>query len=117
MCEPKNSRRQRNDDDDRHEDVADAVAESLDVGAAGLLALHGGDDVRERGAFASRGDAHDEAAIKIYGAGKKFGARFFFRRNRFAREHRFIHRRRAFDDDAIHRHALTGTKRDAVIDI
>ncbi len=56
--------------DDGHEHVAHAVAEALDVGTAGLGALHGGDDVGERGAFAGGGHAHDEAAIQIHGAGE-----------------------------------------------
>ncbi len=49
--------------DDRHKHAAHPVAEALDVRAAGLGALDGGDDVRQRGGFAGGGHAHDEAAV------------------------------------------------------
>ena len=68
---------ERNGDDDRHEHAAHAVAEALDVGAAGLGALHGGDDVRERGGFAGGGHAHDEPAVQIHRAGEQFARRIF----------------------------------------
>ncbi len=92
--------------------VAHAVAETLDVGAAGLRALHGGDDVRERGAFAGCRHAHNEPTIQIHRAGKKFGANFFINGNGFAGERGFINRRIAFDDNSIHGNAIAGAQCD-----
>ena len=100
-------------DDDRHEHAAHAVAEALDVGAAGLGALHGGDDVRERGAFAGGGHAHDEPAVQIHRAGEKFAAGFFVHGHGFAGEHGLVHGGIAFDHHAVHRHAVAGAQRDA----
>ena len=116
MERPKNSDGKRDGDDDRHEDVADAVADTLDVRAAGLRALHGGDYMRERGRLAGGGDAHDEAAVYIHCAGKKFVAGFFVRRNGFAGEHGFVHGRLTFKHHAVHRHAVAGAERDAIAD-
>ena len=103
-------------DDDRHEDAAHAVAEALDVGAAGLGALHGGDDVRQRGAFAGGRHAHDEPAIQIHRAGVKFAAGFFVHRHRFAGEHGLVHGGIAFGHHAIHRHPVAGAQRDQIAD-
>ena len=103
-------------DNDRHKDIANAVAEALDVGAAGLRALHGGDDVRQRSGFAGSGDAHDEATVEIHRAGEQFAARFFVHRHGFAGEHGFIHGGIAFDDHTVHRHAVTGAQCDVVAD-
>ena len=47
-------------------------------GAAGLGALHGGDDLRQRGGFPGGGDAHDQAAVQIHRAGINIRPRFFF---------------------------------------
>src|SRR5436190_9368426 len=55
-------------DDNRDEDAADSIGETLDVRAAGLRALDRGDDMRERGLFTSGDHARDEAAIGIDGA-------------------------------------------------
>src|ERR1035441_6408256 len=101
MNGPKNSGGERDANDDRHEDIADAVAEALDVCAAGLRALHGGDDVRERGGFTSGGDAHDEAAVEIHRAGEQFVAGFFVGGNGFAGEHRLVHGGITFEHHAV----------------
>ena len=113
---PKNSRRERNGDDHRHEDAADTVAEPLDVGAAGLRALDGGDDVGERGRLASGGDAHDKTAIQIHRPCEQFAAGLFVRRNGFAGKHRLVHGGFAFKHNAVHRHTVAGAQRDAVVD-
>ena len=105
-----------NGNDDRHEDAAHAVAEALDVGAAGLGALHGGDDVRECGGFAGGRHAHDEPAVQIHRAGVKFAAGFFVHRNGFPGEHRLVHGGIAFGHHAVHRHAVPGAQRDQVAD-
>ena len=100
--------------DDRHEHAAHAVAEALDAGAAGLGALHGGDDVRERGAFAGGGHAHDEPAVQIDRAGEQFAAGFFVRGNGFAGEHCLVHGGIAFNNDTVHRHAVAGFEHDEI---
>jgi len=104
------------DNDGRNEDVAHAVAEALDVGAAGLGALHGGDDVRQCRAFAGGGHAHDEPAVQIHRAGVKFTAGFFVHRNGFAGEHGLVHGGIAFGHHAVHRHTVPGTERDPIGD-
>ena len=103
-------------DDDGHEHTAHAVAKALDVGAAGLGALHGGDDVGQRGGFAGGGHAHDEPAVQIHRAGEKLAAGFFVRGHGLAGEHRLVHGGIAFDHDAVHRHAVAGFERHEVAD-
>ena len=100
--------------DGGHEHVAHAVAEALDVGAAGLGALHGGDDVRQRGGFAGGGHAHDKPAIQIDRAGEKFAAGFFVHGHGFAGEHRLVHGGITFNHHAVHRHAVAGFERDKI---
>ena len=107
----------RNRDDNRHEHAAHAVAEALDVGAAGLGALDGGDDVRKRGGFAGGGHAHDEAAVQVHRAGEQFAAGFLVGGNGFAGEHGLVNGRIALHHDAVHRHAVAGLEHDAVADL
>ena len=97
-----------------HKHAAHAVAEPLDVRAAGLCALDGGNDVRQRGFLAGGGDAHDEAAVQIHRPGEKFAAGFFVGGNGFAGEHCLVHGGFALDDNSVHRHMIPGTERDAV---
>ena len=116
MNRPKNSGGERDGNDDGHKDAADAVAEALNVGAAGLGALHGGDDVRQRRRLAGGGDAQDEVTVQIHRAGEKFAAGFFVGGNGFAGEHGLVHGGFAFNHHAVHRHAVAGAQRDAVAD-
>jgi hypothetical protein len=59
-----------NDDNHRYEHAADSITKPLDVGATGLGALHGGDNVRQGRGFAGSGNAYDEPAIEIYVSAK-----------------------------------------------
>ena len=77
---PPERRGNRDGNDDRHEDTADAVANALNVRAAGLRALHGGDDVGESGGFAGGGHAQEQTAIEVDGAGVELAADFFVNR-------------------------------------
>ncbi len=62
-------------------------------------------------------DAHDEAAVHIHRAGKKFAAGFFVHRNGFAGKHGFVHGGFAFEHHTVHRHAVAGPQRDAVANL
>ena len=74
--------------------AAYAVAEALDFRAAGLCALHGGDDVRQCGGFARGCHAHDKPAIHIHRAGVNLAARLLFHRRGFAGQQRLLLQKR-----------------------
>ncbi len=93
---------------DRHEHAADAVGKTLDVRAAGLGALHGGDDVRQRRGLAGCGDAHHEAAAQIHRARAKFASGGLVHGHGFASEHGFIHGGIAFHRFAVGGHVVAG---------
>ena len=113
---PPQSGGERDADNDRHEDIAHAIAKALDVGATGLRAPDGGDDVSKRGAFAGGDDAHSEAAIEIHGAGEKLAANFFINWNGFAGKRGFINHRIAFNNNSVNRHAVAGTQNNFIAD-
>jgi hypothetical protein len=101
---------------DRHEHAADAVSKTLDVRAAGLGALHGGDDVRQRRGFASCGDAHHEAAVQVHRARAKFASCGLVHGHGFASEHGFIHGGIAFHRFTVSGNVVAGPQRHQIAD-
>ena len=78
---------QRHRDHDRNEHTADAITESLNVGAAGLRSLDCRDDVRQCRFLAHRRHTHYQPAIEIHrSCVQNAGCRFIDRR-RFTGEH------------------------------
>ena len=78
---PPEGGRDRDEDNYGDEDVAHPIAEALDVRAAGLRPLHGGNDVGEGGFLADRSDALQQASVLIHGAGVESRARRFLHRH------------------------------------
>ena len=112
---PPESRRQGHEHDRRYEDAADAVAEPLNVGAAGLRSLHGADDVGQRRVLPHRGDMHGQTSVQVDGTGVKLSASRLLHRQRFTGEHRFVDDRVALDDFAIGRHAVARLQQHLVV--
>ena len=69
---PPKSGPQRDEHHDRDEHAAHPIPEALDVRAARLRALDGGDDVGQRGLFTRRGDAQQEPPVLVHRAGIEF---------------------------------------------
>lgn len=105
---------QRHRDHQRHKDTADTVTEPLDVGAAGLGALHGGNDVRQRRFFAGRRYEHHQAPVDVRRARVEPAAGAFVHWHRFTGQHGLIYRRIAFRHFAIGRYAVAGAQDNAV---
>ena len=83
-----------------------AIREPLHWRAAALRFAHELHDLRKRGFAAHALRFHDEAAAGIQRAASDRVTGALFDGHRFARDHRFIHRARAFANHAVHGNAF-----------
>ncbi len=90
----------------RHKDSGHAIRERLDRRAAPLRLRHHLHDARQHRRTAHLLRAHDEATGAIDRAPGHRIAHGLLHRHRLPGQHRFIHRRPALQDHAIHRHLL-----------
>ena len=86
----------------------------LDRSARGLRVLHEAHDLREYTAGAHGRGPYQQRPGAVHRRADHPIARALFDRQRLAGEHRFVERRAAVFDDAVHGHAFTGTHDHAV---
>ena len=96
--------------DQGHEHAADAVSQPLNVRAAGLGPLHGGNDMRQRGRFARRRHAHYQPTVDVDRAGVNRASDCLIHGHGFTSKHGFVHRRFPFRDFAVGGHTVAGSQ-------
>ena len=89
-----------------HKNGRNPVGQFLDRRFAALGFFHQADDLRQRGLFADLGGLKLEQAQLVERCADHRVAGPLFYRQRFAGQHRFVHRRAPFDHDAVHRDLL-----------
>ncbi len=99
--EPRDERDHRNGHDTGYEPGSDAVGEALDGSAAALSLPHELDDAREQSFRPDTLGLHDERSRGVDRRSDNFAVGFFFDRNGFSGDHRFVDGTAAFEDDAI----------------
>jgi hypothetical protein len=107
----------RDQDDSRHEPARDLIGQALDRRAGALRLRDHLYDLGQHGVAADLFRAHDEAAGAIERAGDYLAAHFLADRHGFAGHHRFVQRRSAFDNLAVHRHLLARPDAEPVADL
>ena len=114
--QPDEERAGRDDQDDRDEDLGDAIGQALDGGLAALGATDEVDDAGQRRVAADPRGAHHERAGRVEGRADDLGAGGHLDRHRLAGEHAGVDRGGALDDDAVDRHLLAGPDAKQVAD-
>ena len=109
-------RQQRHDDDGRHEPAGHLVGEPLDRRPRTLRIRHHLHDLRKQRVAPDLVGAHHESAGLIQRAGDDLAAGVLGDRHGFARHQRFIQRRAAFEDDAVHGHLFAGPDAQTIAD-
>jgi hypothetical protein len=115
--EPEAERRDREGDDDRHEDAGDAVGQALDRRLAGLRVLDQARDLRERRVGADLRGLDDEASAGVDGRARDLRAGSDLDGHGLAREHAHVDGRGALLDDAVGGDFLTRSHDEAVADL
>ena len=113
---PAGERRQRDRDDDRHEDGADPVDEALDRRLFRLRRFDEPHDARERRLGADRRRAHDEQPLAVDRAAGDAVARRLGHRQALAGEQRLVDVAAPVEQQAVDRQALAGAHDDLVAD-
>ena len=91
---PDDERDDRDDDDDRDEPTGDVIREPLNRRARTLRLADHAHDLSQQRLGADTLGFHDERSGAVDGAARHLAARPFFHRDRLARHHRFVNRRR-----------------------
>ena len=91
-----------------HEHGRNLVHQPLQRRLGGLRVFHQADDLGQHGFRPHRLHLHHDAAIAVDGAARQPAAQLARRRQRLARQHRFIYLRLPLGHHAIGRNALTG---------
>ncbi len=95
---------------DRGDEIArHHVGELLDRGARALRLGHHADDLRKQGVRAHLLRTHHEGAGAVDRGADQPVAPGLFNRDRFARDHGFVHAALTLDHRAVHRYLLSGT--------
>ena len=115
---PAQHRSQCNDQHHGHKHCTHLVHQALNGRLGRLRVFHQANDAGEHGLAAHSTDLHHHAPIPVNGAPREHGLRLrasmFLYRQRFAREHRFIHLGVAFQQQAVHREPLAGLDHQSV---
>ena len=112
--QPAQQRGQRDQQHHRHEHRSHLVHQTLDRRLAGLRVFHQADDSGQHGVAPDGAHAHQHTAVAIDAAAGQGGIGFLGDRQRLAGEHRLVHLRATFQQDAVHRHALARQHHQAV---
>jgi len=105
---PGDERGGRAEGDRGNEPCRNAVRDPLDRCAAPLRRAHHAHDLREHGGVAYALGAHEKCAGAVHGRADHLRALLLGDRNRLAGHHGFVDGAAPFDDDAVHRHGLSG---------
>ncbi len=113
---PGRERYERNRDHRRHEPARHLVGEPLDRRPRALGGRDHLHDAGEHGVAADLFRPHDEAACRIERAGDDFRSHVLRHRHGFARDHRLVDRRAAFDQLAVDRNLLARSNPEPIAD-
>ena len=115
--QPDDGAQQRKANNGWNKDAADLIGELGNRRFGGTCILHQPDDLRQSRVVSHAGGLKAEIAGFVDGRGHDLVAGIFFHRDGFAGQRRFIHRRTALDEHAVHRDGGARFDRNKIADL